>query len=451
MTIGDMKSKITEVAASAVNNISDKVVTAVNPVELDIPVGGVTEPEGYANIGSHIEVVSMPSANVLDAKKPYTQIIIDENQAFVIKDGQKLNIPMDNGEHKIEFKTRGAEGEETFVLQDVAYIKITVDVSNKLLVSRRLQMCSSKDELAGQYAESIIENAWDKQFKFAIKNKGIMKGVYAYVYPDKVVTISEDGTKQTIDYKGQYLISGSSGLFKFTNGNNEETVVASMLTYDAYAYINDRIKEINAEDQDFVKARSFSVSFGCDDLIQISPKFGELRVVKKNKQVKETVKLSDIVSYEAYEDTPAHRDVVSSALAGNILAGKENGKYGAYLAASHAKDVNNSIKTYEVWITVKTAGSTDIIKAAIGDPITSFKRGSDSNLKYIEEYKKFDAYMKANNKPSQNIKVQQESEKKVAENVNDPTEEIRKYKSLLDDGIITQEEFDAKKKQLLGI
>lgn len=30
-------------------------------------------------------------------------------------------------------------------------------------------------------------------------------------------------------------------------------------------------------------------------------------------------------------------------------------------------------------------------------------------------------------------------------------DEIRKYKALLDDGIITQEEFDAKKKQLLGL
>ena len=30
-------------------------------------------------------------------------------------------------------------------------------------------------------------------------------------------------------------------------------------------------------------------------------------------------------------------------------------------------------------------------------------------------------------------------------------EEIKDYKSLLDSGIITQEEFDAKKKQLLGL
>lgn len=32
-----------------------------------------------------------------------------------------------------------------------------------------------------------------------------------------------------------------------------------------------------------------------------------------------------------------------------------------------------------------------------------------------------------------------------------PADELRKYKSLLDDGIITQEEFEAKKKQLLGL
>lgn len=33
----------------------------------------------------------------------------------------------------------------------------------------------------------------------------------------------------------------------------------------------------------------------------------------------------------------------------------------------------------------------------------------------------------------------------------DPTDQIRKYKSLLDDGIISQEEFDKKKKEILGL
>ena len=33
----------------------------------------------------------------------------------------------------------------------------------------------------------------------------------------------------------------------------------------------------------------------------------------------------------------------------------------------------------------------------------------------------------------------------------DSMNELKKYKKLLDDGIITQEEFDAKKRQLLGL
>ena len=35
--------------------------------------------------------------------------------------------------------------------------------------------------------------------------------------------------------------------------------------------------------------------------------------------------------------------------------------------------------------------------------------------------------------------------------ITSAADEIRKYKSLLDDGIITQEEFEAKKKQLLNL
>jgi len=34
---------------------------------------------------------------------------------------------------------------------------------------------------------------------------------------------------------------------------------------------------------------------------------------------------------------------------------------------------------------------------------------------------------------------------------SDSVDEIKKYKELLDSGIITQEEFDAKKKELLGL
>ena len=41
--------------------------------------------------------------------------------------------------------------------------------------------------------------------------------------------------------------------------------------------------------------------------------------------------------------------------------------------------------------------------------------------------------------------------KKVAAKKADPTAEIRKYAKLRDDGLITEEEYQAKKKELLGL
>ncbi|RMC35980.1 SHOCT domain-containing protein [Lactobacillus sp. ESL0236] len=40
---------------------------------------------------------------------------------------------------------------------------------------------------------------------------------------------------------------------------------------------------------------------------------------------------------------------------------------------------------------------------------------------------------------------------KITKDNTDAPAEIRRYKQLMDDGIITQEEFEAKKKQLLGL
>ena len=51
------------------------------------------------------------------------------------------------------------------------------------------------------------------------------------------------------------------------------------------------------------------------------------------------------------------------------------------------------------------------------------------------------------------IERQQNKEKVVArtEVKSDEAEQLKKYKDLLDSGVITQEEFDAKKKQLLNL
>ncbi len=49
------------------------------------------------------------------------------------------------------------------------------------------------------------------------------------------------------------------------------------------------------------------------------------------------------------------------------------------------------------------------------------------------------------------LRARQESRKNVRPEANDLTDELKKLKELLDMGVITQEEFDVKKKQLLGL
>lgn len=96
----------------------------------------------------------------------------------------------------------------------------------------------------------------------------------------------------------------------------------------------------------------------------------------------------------------------------------------------------NSV-SYELRITgaslkVNTIGDEDLQYFNLyKDKITSAISEIDT---IINEYR--------NNKNGQNIQVLQQSS---------PADEIKKYKELLDSGILTQEEFEIKKKQLLGL
>lgn len=55
-----------------------------------------------------------------------------------------------------------------------------------------------------------------------------------------------------------------------------------------------------------------------------------------------------------------------------------------------------------------------------------------------------------NGNASQNVDLG-ENKPGIVVNAVSPAEEVKKMKELLDTGIITQEEFDAKKKELLGL
>jgi hypothetical protein len=79
----------------------------------------------------------------------------------------------------------------------------------------------------------------------------------------------------------------------------------------------------------------------------------------------------------------------------------------------------------------------EAIQAPVYDNLAKAKAEAAAGNKIIDEIKK--------NKDAKNAVT------KETLPASDPTEEILKYKKLLDAGAITQEEFDAKKKELLGL
>ena len=69
----------------------------------------------------------------------------------------------------------------------------------------------------------------------------------------------------------------------------------------------------------------------------------------------------------------------------------------------------------------------------------------------LEKAKELASEMAIYNEVLQNKLKQAKSSKNSAPTTQSTASEIKEYKALLDEGIITQEEFDAKKKQLLGL
>lgn len=100
------------------------------------------------------------------------------------------------------------------------------------------------------------------------------------------------------------------------------------------------------------------------------------------------------------------------------------------------------------YIRFATAGDTEKQTVFNNMPFTN-RAGqvfNDPNTVQISNIEQYEVAVKMRNY----IENYQSDNGSVVQQVSS-ADEIQKYKKLLDDGIITQEEFDAKKKQLLGI
>ena len=147
----------------------------------------------------------------------------------------------------------------------------------------------------------------------------------------------------------------------------------------------------------------------------------------------------DIVSVDVVEDG---NSAISGNVGSTIIGGILFGGIGAIAGAAKGKKIKKICKTLEI----------EMRFDSLNEPVRQ--------LVYIDKTTKTDSFIYE--KAMQNLKEVYDilnyvviQNKKCSEHPLEkqisPMDDIRKYKALFDDGIITQEEFEMKKKQLLGI
>ena len=146
-------------------------------------------------------------------------------------------------------------------------------------------------------------------------------------------------------------------------------------------------------------------------------------------------RFSDIISYELLEDGDTQtKGGLGSAMAGGIAFGP----LGALVGASTGRKTTSRIcDSMRIRITLRNAAA----------PVEYV------NLLQMRVSRKSAAYKKAYEQAQEILGVLDvlTAEKPEKAESADAADEIRKFKALMDDGIITPEEFEAKKKQLLGL
>lgn len=152
---------------------------------------------------------------------------------------------------------------------------------------------------------------------------------------------------------------------------------------------------------------------------------------------------SDLVSYEYQEDGGT---VVSGGVGSAVVGGALFGSVGAVVgAATGKKKLADFVNSMKIRLTVKDMNNpTEYIDM---NPVRiRMKRSSGQYRKNLEETQEILSCLELIIRENQKSLSASENSKPA-----DAADEILKYKKLLDAGAITQEEYEAKKKQLLNL
>ncbi len=150
----------------------------------------------------------------------------------------------------------------------------------------------------------------------------------------------------------------------------------------------------------------------------------------------------DIVSCELIQDDG--NAVSKGGLGGAVVGGALFGGVGAVVGSTASKKkIITRVKDIHVTVTLNHPYHSSLMIFAMpyGQTVSTESPMYTAYINTGRELVAFFETMMAKSKPSSNATIQGHSD----------ADEIRKFKALLDEGIITQEQFEMKKKQILGV
>ncbi|MFS8161488.1 SHOCT domain-containing protein [Lacticaseibacillus rhamnosus] len=155
--------------------------------------------------------------------------------------------------------------------------------------------------------------------------------------------------------------------------------------------------------------------------------------------------------------TKKHRHGLGGAVIGTMLAPGIGTLAGAVIGGQSGKDKTKGQSSTQASGSVITSQVEDdsstivyLVNKETGEKLQIALSTKTADYQRLQSFK-LDEPAQSIESPDPAIAEEKVAPENIAAPVNDPVAELKKYKGLLDEGIITQEEFDTKKKQLLDL
>lgn len=216
--------------------------------------------------------------------------------------------------------------------------------------------------------------------------------------------------------------------FSFTKGQTEKAV--NLLDALAVEVVHDESLELEStlpQNQEEITYSENTTKIGMSTIIDHNKEF--IHFLRDDR----IIPFAEIIDYEIAEN--GETKVASGAKAaaiGTVLFGPAGMIAGAVIGRGKEKEFADSL-----YINIKLKDTTPIRIDMLTNKVKKSSKDYQLSYSILEQIAE---------------QLQPIVEKNQSENlIQAPTNNIREFKTLLDEGIITQEEFDQKKKELLGL